>query len=324
MELSIIIVNWNSKDYLLKCLQSVYASLSDLSFEVIVIDNASFDGCGEMLARQFPVVRYIQSEENIGFAKANNLAASQSYGRNLLFLNPDTEIVRTAILRLIRSMETSPAAGVVGGRILNTDGTLQTSCVQSLPTVSNQLLGLNLLQRWFPASGLWGKAALYKDARDPVEVEGITGACLMTTRDIFEKVGRFSEDYFMYFEDMDYCLKVRRGGWRNYYVPDAIIVHHGGKSSGGQYSRFSTLLMAESGWLYFRKNDGWGSALRYRFGLGLAMLFQAPLLGALLLPNLFCQCRKHVKPALLKRWHTILWSVGLISPCKAVPTPSVQ
>src|SRR5437762_3548719 len=133
MDLSIIIVNWNSKDYLRKCLKSIYANTHGIDFEIIVVDNASFDGSGELLAQDFPKVRFVQSHTNLGFARANNLGFGNSTGRNVLFLNPDTEAVGGALNELLQRLQRLPNAGVVGCKLLNTDGSMQTSCLQSYP-----------------------------------------------------------------------------------------------------------------------------------------------------------------------------------------------
>jgi N-acetylglucosaminyl-diphospho-decaprenol L-rhamnosyltransferase len=138
-ELSIIIVNWNSKDFVRKCVQSIMANLMDFAFEIIVVDGASYDGCGEMLMREFPEVRFIQSDKNVGFARASNLGFEQSSGNCLLFLNPDTEVVGPAISILRTALLELDQAGIVGAKLLNTDGSVQTSCIQAFPTILNQL-----------------------------------------------------------------------------------------------------------------------------------------------------------------------------------------
>ncbi|MHB9008134.1 MAG: glycosyltransferase family 2 protein, partial [Limisphaerales bacterium] len=266
MQLSIIILNWNSKDYLRACLRSVYAHTRDVEFEVVVIDGASYDGCGAMLAQEFPQVRFIQSDQNLGFAKANNVAARQSSGDVLLFLNPDTEVRDNAIGEMYAALKSLPDVGAVGARLLNSDGTLQTSCVQAFPTLTNQLLASDFAYRCFPRCSWWGKRALHESGQAPAPVEGISGACLMTLRQVFEPVGGFSECYFMYYEDMDYCLKVKKAGCGNYVVPQTEVLHHGGKSSGGGQSLTSNTLMAEAGWRYFRNHHGRFTSGLFRAG----------------------------------------------------------
>src|SRR5581483_3230664 len=160
MDLSIIIVNWNSKDYLLKAIASVEAETKGMAFEIVVIDGGSFDGCDEMMRRYHPHILFIQSDKNLGFAKANNEAFKRSRGRTLLFLNPDTEVQGRAIERLYEQLDVLPDAGVVGPKLLNTDRSIQESCIRAFPTIWNQLLESDLLRRLFPRAGLWGMKPL--------------------------------------------------------------------------------------------------------------------------------------------------------------------
>ena len=203
MDLSIIIVNWNSADYVKTCLASIFRAPPGLSFEVIVIDSGSNDNCGAIIARNFPAVKFIQANDNLGFPKANNRAYSCAKGDVILFLNPDTEIRGGMILNLWQSLRHLPQAGIVGAKLLNADGTVQTSCIQSFPTILNQVLDSELLRRWFPTARLWGMAALFKEGMQPEEVDIVSGACLMVKREVFERVGFFSTYCFMYVEDVE-------------------------------------------------------------------------------------------------------------------------
>jgi len=246
MDLSIIIVNWNSKDYLRKCLNSILAETHDLDYEIIVIDSASFDGCSEMVRKEYSQVRFIQSRENLGFSRANNLAFQTAGGEFVLFLNPDTEIVGPAIQVLQSALKRLPNAGAIGGKLLNSDGSLQTSCVQAFPTILNQILSAQVLRRLTPRAGLWGMKAIFECGGKASEVDMISGACLMMRRSVFERIGLFSPEYFMYAEDVDLCYKSRRLGFANYYIGEAVIVHHGGGSSQQARSNFSNIMMVQS------------------------------------------------------------------------------
>jgi GT2 family glycosyltransferase len=212
------------------------------------------------------------------------VAAAAARGKVLWFLNPDTEVRGGALRRLFEVTESRADAGAVGGRLLNSDGSLQESCLQAFPTILNQMADAAVLRRWFPRAALWGTLALYSSQREETSVEGISGASIMTRKSVFEKVGGFSENYFMYYEDMDYCLKVRKAGWTNYYVPDAEIVHHGGKSAGAAAGKFSSVMMAESAWRFFAKEHGRWTARCFRLCLaakaisrflGVALLYPA-------------------------------------------------
>lgn len=310
MDLSIIIVNWNSVEHLRKCLRSLSTCAPDLHFEVLVIDSGSFDGCAEMIASAFPQVHFIQSEKNIGFATANNRAARRARGEVLLFLNPDTEMQGDSLRTLYRALKSLPGAGAVGPRLLNSDGTIQTSCIQSFPTALNQLLDSDVLRKWFPRSFLWGMAPLFSSERISAPVEGISGACLMTHREAYDAVGGLSESYFMYYEDMDYCLKLRKAGWDSYYVPEAKVVHHGGKSSGGEHSRFASVMKAESAWRFFQREKGWVYAVLFRFCMGANAAARSCIVAPLCAIAWKCQSRRRVK-GLFRKWAAILsWSIG--------------
>jgi GT2 family glycosyltransferase len=310
MDISIIIVNWNSVAYLRKCLNTIYDQQQDVSFEVIVLDGASFDGCAEMLLKEFPQVIFIQSQENLGFARGNNEAAARASGEALLFLNPDTELKHSALKRLNEALNNLPNAGAVGAMLLNSDGTLQTSCIQSFPTIANQVLDSEILRYYFPRSTLWGMAPLFSSCEEPAKVAGISGACLMTRREAFLKVGGFSLDYFMYYEDMDYCLKLERAGWNRYYVHDAVVIHHGGKSSGGTYSKFSTVMTVEAASRFLRKKSGRCQALLYRLLIGCSAVLRVLFLAIL---NGFTRRKekKAQRKDSVRKWLSITrWSIG--------------
>ncbi|WP_404422108.1 glycosyltransferase family 2 protein [Nibricoccus sp. IMCC34717] len=233
MDVSVIIVNWNSKDYIRGCLRSFAAHPPTVSYEVIVVDSGSFDGCDAMLAAEFPQVRYVQSKENIGFAKANNLGARHATGTYLLLLNPDTEIHPRALEELIAPFENDPRVGAAGARLLNTDGTLQTSCVQAFPSILNLLVGSDLWLKWFPGSKIMGRDPLTSKAEYP-DAQAISGAAILMKRTDYTTIGGFDESYFMYSEDIDLCRTVHANSKRVVYCRNAVITHHGGGSSKKQ------------------------------------------------------------------------------------------
>jgi GT2 family glycosyltransferase len=302
---SIVIVNWNSREYLRKCIASILANTHRTALEIVVIDSASFDGAGRMLREHYPEVRFIQSEANVGFAKANNQAARSAAGEYLLFLNPDTELVGPAIDALHAAARALPDAGVVGCRLLNSDGTVQTSCIQSIPTITNQLLDSEVLRARWPKSRLWGMAALHDASMKPSEVEAISGACLMVKRKTFEQVGRFGEDYFMYAEDMDLSHKVREAGCRNYYVPDATVVHHGGSSAEQVVSTFAAVMTREAIARFLAKTRGTAYSTAYRAAMGTSAVGRLALLSVVRAAR-----RNPAQTAAMQKWQAILrWSV---------------
>lgn len=312
MDLSIVIVNWNSKEYLRKCLGSIVAETHGLEYEIIVIDSASFDGCGEMLRAHFPEVRFVQSEVNLGFAKANNMAAENATGDVLLFLNPDTELCGPAIAAMHRALSSLPDAGAVGAKLLNTDGTIQNSCVRAFPTIWNQVLDMETLRNRFPRWPIWGADPLYGESQEPQAVEAVSGACLMVERQVFEDAGRFSEEYFMYSEDVDLCFKLRQLNRRNYYVASAVVVHHGGGSSQRcEVSAFSSVMMVESRWRFFIKTRSRVYCWLYRAAIFLLSVLR--ILAAAIAAMTGHLSEKRTRwDGVIQKWGARLrWSIGL-------------
>lgn len=312
MDLSIIIVNWHSKEYLGKCIDSIVKSTRNVKAEIIVVDNASFDGCAELLKQHFPQVQFIQSYRNLGFAKANNEAFNLSRGRNLLFLNPDTEVDSAAILTLMRHVESISDTGIAGAKLLNSDRTVQKTAVRVFPTIMNQLLDIDVLMRLFPRSTLWGIHPLFRQSSAPVQVEAISGACMMIKRVVFEKVQMFSTDYFMYSEDIDLCHKVEKLGLKVYYVPNAVVLHHGGaSSSANSVKTFSYVMMLESRWRFFVKTRSRWYCCLYRLAMLSASVFRTGIMVSIW-PFLILWGRGGGVGATLKKCMALLrWSVGL-------------
>lgn len=311
VDLSIIIVNWNSADYLRSCLTSVHSETRGISFEVIVVDNASYDGSEKMVRDLFPGVKFVQSDSNLGFARANNLGFLQAKGNILLFLNPDTEVVDGALATMTASLRADASAGAAGARLLNTDGSLQTSCVQSIPTIANQVLDFDLLRRLFPKHGLWGTRALYLNTSEPVRVDAISGACFMVRRDVFEGAARFSEQYFMYADDLDLSYKIKKAGYGILYLNECKVIHHGGKCSSQQEDNFSDLWQRESMAQFFHNAHGRVYSGMYRSAMAvvavvrLGIVFCAAVLGGIGL-----QGKSPI--SIMRKWSKIFrWAVGL-------------
>lgn len=312
VELSIIIVNWNSAKFVRQCLKSIAANPPARPHEIIVVDSGSFDECGVMLTREFPAVQFVQSQQNVGFATGNNLGAKHSRGRFLNFLNPDTEVVPGALDKLLKTLERQPDAGLVGARLLNSDGSLQTSCIQSFPTVLNQALDSDFLYRTFPRSPLWGIAPLHDETSSPSVVEVVSGACIMIKRSVFESVGGFDERYFMYSEDLDLCYRVRQAGFDCLYVPDAQIVHHGGGSSNSAPRTFAVVMTRESVSRFLKIHRGSFTAVCYRTAQGISALVRIPLVALLAGGKKLLD--KPVKKGSIRKWFAIFkWSIGLES-----------
>ena len=229
MELSIIIVNFNSMKYLLECVASIYEWTCGLQFEILVVDNASPNRDIDQLKAHFADVRLIQSSHNLGFAGANNVGFQHSTGEFVVFLNPDTCLISPAFSVMIETARALKDLGVVGCRLLNTDLSIQTSSVMKFPTIMNSILQVEHFRLKVPS--LFGIGPLFSDKPGPVSVEAISGACMLLPRSVFVSVGMFDEQYFMYSEDVDLCYKVAKAGLKAYYCGDVSIVHHGGKTS---------------------------------------------------------------------------------------------
>lgn len=310
MQLSIIIINWHSADYVKKCLSTLYANAVARSDEIIVVDNGSFDSCQNMIADLFPKVVFLQSTNNVGFAQANNLGSGKAQGEFLLFLNPDTEILGNAIGDMLTDITELPQAGVLGCRLLNTDMTFQSSCRQAYPTVMNQMLDLDILHRLLPGLSL-GKARPFAKDMDVMEAQVISGACMMIRRSVFEEVGGFSSEYFMYAEDVDLCFKVRCAGYMNYYTSKALVVHHGGGSS---YQRnensFAHIQMRESIFRFLKKTRGESYACLYKRSMLLSGIMRLCAIVMAVFPaaitGKYSRCRVS-----FKKWKSIVrWTLG--------------
>ncbi len=311
MDLSIIIVNWNSGRDAAECIASIQSSLAGLMYEIVVVDNASSDDSCQILERQFPSVRLVRSDENVGFARGNNLGFAHSFGRTILFLNPDTRILGRAIQTLYAALQASERIGAVSCKLLNRDLTVQTTCIHRFPTVVNQLLDTDWLKRCFPRLRIWGIRPLFEKNKGSVVVEAVPGTCLLIQREVFEKVGLFSTDYFMYGEDLDLCWKIRQAGYEVHYVADASVVHYGGQSTKkAKDDGFSHIVMRQSVFQFLQKWRGSSYALLYRAGMtGSAVIRLLLLALTLLLPFGFFD--RDRRQSAFRKWRRILtWSLG--------------
>jgi GT2 family glycosyltransferase len=301
MQLSVISVNWNSTAYLLKCIESVYAHTRDIEFEIIVVDNASPDTDADRLKEQFPTITLIKNRVNVGFARANNIGFRASRGEYIVLLNPDTYLLNPAFTLMLRQARSIPTAGVLGCTLFNGDLSIQTTAIQTFPTIMNQLLDLNFLRDRFPACRLWNFAPLLEGKSGACPVEVISGACLMLKRTVFEKVGLFSEDYFMYAEDLDLCLKATRAGFTNYYLPEGRIVHYGGKSS---VPSRAIVMKWRSILHYLEKYRGFGYVAAFRVAMALGAVVRLVALAVSYPVMRRPRTNSGVSP--LAKWWTIL------------------
>jgi GT2 family glycosyltransferase len=265
MDLSIIIVNWNSAHFLASCLDSIYKHVTGITFEVIVVDNASYDGSEKIVTEQFPRATFIQSDENLGFPKANNLGYKHSNGRSLLFLNPDTKLLDDRLPAMLQYLDSSENVGAVGCEMVNEDLTLQTRYVQAFPTVLNQLLAADILVRMFPKSRMWGVHPAVEFRGRPLDVEVLAGSFILAKRAVFELAGRFNEAFFIYAEDVDLCYMIKQSGYKIQYIGFPSLVHYGAQSSASAgESHFSAIMQRESIALFLKMRRGAIYSATYR------------------------------------------------------------
>lgn len=215
----------------LACIDSVFRETQRLTFEVIVVDNASEDGSAQAIGKEFRQVRLIASAKNLGFAAANNLAAREAQGAYILLLNPDTVVLNGAIDRLVDFAEKHPEAGIFGGRTVFGDGSVNPTSCWRAPSLWGFLCRALGLDRYFQSSSLLNRDAYGGWQRDSVrEIDIVSGCFLLIRREIWEELGGFDRDFFMYAEDWDLCLRARQAGYRCLFCPDAEIIHYGGAS----------------------------------------------------------------------------------------------
>ena len=260
MLLSILIVNWNTCQDLLECLGSIYANPPPDNFEVVVVDNASGDNSTEAVARLYPLVRLIRSSENIGFARANNLAAADTTSRFWLLLNPDTIVHSSALKRLVQYLAERPHVAGVGPRLINPDGTMQLS-IWRRPTLLREWWRLFHLDQLYPLS-VYPLTTL--NSRVARRVEGLHGACLLLRREAVQGMGLFDEDYFIYSEEVDLCDRLGQAGWELHWVPDAVVTHKGGQSTQ-QVADAMFIELYRNKTKFFRKRRGRLAGTIYKF-----------------------------------------------------------
>jgi GT2 family glycosyltransferase len=306
MDLSIIYVNWNSLDYLRESIASVIEHTHSVAYEILVVDNASPEPGVDSLKQTFPDVKIIHSEKNLGFAGANNLGFRHSTGEFVLFLNPDTKLMAPSIDLLIARHKSLPDAGIVGCKLLNTDLSVQLSSIQTYPTILNQAMDAEYLRLRWPECPLWKIAPLFSEKVSLMKAEIIPGACMLLRRSVFERIGLFSEEYFMYAEDLDLNYKVKAAGLTNYYVGETAIIHHGGTSSSRQrVSHWATIMKYRAMVQLFRKTRGGVYALGYRLAMGMVATGRLMLLGMMSLLGNLVSDRESLNYS-REKWKTVL------------------
>lgn len=236
-DLGIVIVNWNTRDYLKRCLETVLASVGDFSYQVVVVDNASTDGSAEMVRQLFPDVLVIESKSNDGYSCANNLglralgfseveAVTPDAPRYALLLNPDTEVPPDALFKMVQFMDARPEVGAAGPKLILEDGSLDLACRRSFPTPVVSLYRFSGLSRLFPHSPRFGRYNMtFVDPDQEIEVDSVVGAYMQVRREAIAAVGLLDETFFMYGEDLDWAYRIKKAGWKVFYHPQVTVKH---------------------------------------------------------------------------------------------------
>ncbi|MBI2400790.1 MAG: glycosyltransferase family 2 protein [Deltaproteobacteria bacterium] len=262
-EMSIIIVSWNAREYLVGCLMSLYEE--DLPWaEIIVVDNGSSDGSPDTIEELFPEVRLIRSDENLGFAKANNIGIMASSGKYVCLINSDVVVLGGCLEALKDRMDSDPSAGLVCPKVLNPDMTLQPTC-RRFPSIKGAFLS---------AIGLDSRNYMRHDS--VMEAEAVSGCFMLARRAAIDEAGLLDERFFFYAEDKDWCRRIRNSGWKIVYLPEAKAVHYGGSSSSAAPVKFY-IELHKANLKYWRKYHGSLSAAIY---LAIVMLHQALRIGS--------------------------------------------
>src|SRR4030042_6939444 len=238
VDVSVIVVAWNVKEFVRNCLKSVYEQTNGITFEVIYVDNASKDGTCEMVARDFPQVIKIKNNENKGFIMANNQGIEIAKGRYILLLNSDTIVLNNAIGKTVEFADKHPEAAVVGCKVFNPNLSLQRTCFK-YPSVLNMFLSATYLYKVFPRSRLFGREHMtWWDFDDVREVDVVCGCFSLVRRKAIEQVGLMDQQYFVYGDDPDWCFRFRQNDWKIMFTPDAEIIHYGGQTTKKAADKF--------------------------------------------------------------------------------------
>lgn len=266
-DVSIVIVSFNTRDLLRECLNTLAATSGEVRYEAIVVDNASRDGSADMVTAEFPQIHLIRSELNLGFAAANNRGFEIARGRYVVLLNSDAFPRPGALPNAVAHMDAAPKIGLGGARLVGRDDSWQPSA-RLFPSPLNDFLSLSGLSARFPRSRFFGRVdRTWADPGQPAEVDWVPGAFSIIRRDVLEQLGYFDEAFFLYYEEVDLCRRIKAADYKVCYWPDVAVVHLGGESSktlehltlsssGAQL----TLWRLRSAYLYYRKQHGAATA----------------------------------------------------------------
>ncbi|GAB4473070.1 MAG: glycosyltransferase family 2 protein [Anaerolineae bacterium] len=265
MDTGIVIVSWNTRELLRRCLESVYASSGPVTFRVVVVDNGSADGSAEMVREAFPQAAVLSGHGNVGYPAGNNLGlrllgyaepgqpTAPDAPRYAILLNPDTEIPPDALAKLVAYMDAHPEIGVIGPRLYLRDGSLDLACRRSFPTPEVSLWRLIGLAKLFPKSRRFARYNLtYLDEYATAEVDSVVGAFMMVRRECIERVGLMDERFFMYGEDLDWAKRIKEAGWKVVYYPEVEVLHV--KRAASRQSKQAQFEFVRAMLLFYRKH----------------------------------------------------------------------
>ena len=265
LDISVILVSYNTLEMTKKALNDLFASIGDLKIEVLMIDNASKDGSAGMLRREYPQITLIENAKNVGFGRANNQAVPLVRGKYVLLLNTDAFVQPDTLLKTKQYMDEHPKCGMLGVKLLGRDGVLQPSC-RYFPTSWNIFLERTNLKKVFKSTRLIDNMAW--DHNSVRDCDWVPGCYALIRKEVIDQVGLFDPRYFLYYEEVDHCLAAKRAGWQVTYFPDTTVVHIGGESAKHEAaisskSRQIEALQIESELLYFRKNYGFFGVINH-------------------------------------------------------------
>jgi N-acetylglucosaminyl-diphospho-decaprenol L-rhamnosyltransferase len=263
-DLGIVIVNWNTRDLLRRCLQTVLTSEGDFHYRVVLVDNASTDGSADMVRQEFPTVEVIASPTNGGFSYGNNLGlrhlgyrgagnVAADAPRYALLLNPDTEVPPNSLYDMVRYMDAHPEIGVAGPKVVLEDGTLDKACRRSFPTPLVAFYHFSGLAKLFPNSPRFARYNMtFVDENQEIEVDSVVGAYMQLRREAIQVVGLLDETFFMYGEDLDWAYRIKQAGWKVFYHPQVTIKHV--KRAASRRSKKAQFEFQRAMWLFYQKH----------------------------------------------------------------------
>ncbi len=253
MDLSIIIVNYNTRELLHTALETIRKNPPATAYEIFVVDNASTDGSKEYLKETANGINIILNEQNIGYSAANNIAIRKSKGRYILLLNPDTEVLEGTLTKCITFMDTQPEIGILGCKVMLPDGQLDLACRRGFPNIKNAFFKFTGLANMFPKSKYFaGYNLTYLDENESYPVDSVVGAFMMLRQETIAEIGLLDETFFMYGEDIDWCYRAKESRWTVYYYAEAEIIHH--KRASSKSSRKALIAFYQSMTLFYKKH----------------------------------------------------------------------